>query len=58
MELITRVVAPQTWSTMGGPATIDFYPLGLSLVVNQEPAVHEQIEALLAGLRFYMDEED
>jgi RNA polymerase sigma factor (sigma-70 family) len=55
IHLITQVVEPQSWSAMGGQATIEFFPLGKSLVVNQSPAVLEQIQALLEGLRAFND---
>jgi RNA polymerase sigma factor (sigma-70 family) len=55
VRLITQVVEPQSWSAMGGQATIEFFPLGKSLVVNQTPVVLEQIEAVLEGLRAFND---
>ena len=53
IRLITNVVEPGSWSQLGGRGTIDYYPLGYSLIVTQSPAVQEQIEALLAGLRAF-----
>jgi len=53
IRLICKVVEPQTWTSKGGSGTIEFYPLGGALVVNQSPAVQEQIEALLAGMRVF-----
>jgi hypothetical protein len=40
---ITTTVAPRTWSHAVGIGTIEFMPIGLSLVVNQTPAVQEQV---------------
>jgi type II secretory pathway component GspD/PulD (secretin) len=48
---IMHTIAPKTWSERGGPGTIHYHPLTLSLVVNQTPEVQEQIEGLLAALR-------
>jgi RNA polymerase sigma factor (sigma-70 family) len=51
IRIITKVVEPTSWDTMGGPGTIDFWPLGSAFTVNQTPEVHEQIQALLEGFR-------
>jgi RNA polymerase sigma factor (sigma-70 family) len=51
IRIITRVVEPTSWVVMGGPGTIDFWPLGNALTVNQTSEVHERIQALLDGFR-------
>jgi general secretion pathway protein D len=51
IRLITHTVAPESWSDAGGKGTIQYYPLGLALVVNQTQDVHEQIIDLLQALR-------
>jgi hypothetical protein len=51
IKLIMHVIAPQSWSPVGGAGTIDFFPLGRTLVVSQTPEVQEQVAELLAGLR-------
>jgi hypothetical protein len=51
IRIITKVVEPTSWDVMGGPGTIEFWPLGSAFTVNQTPEVHEQIQALLDGLR-------
>ncbi|HZZ30306.1 MAG TPA: hypothetical protein VFE46_20070 [Pirellulales bacterium] len=51
IDLITSTIAPQSWSEMGGPGTIQGYDTNLSLVVSQTQEVHEQIADLLAQLR-------
>jgi hypothetical protein len=51
IRIITRVVEPTSWEVMGGPGTIDFWPLGNALTVNQTSEVHERIQALLDGFR-------
>jgi len=57
VNLIRHMVAAETWSDRAGPGTVDFFPLGMCLVVKQTPEVHEQIEALLKTLRRMQDVE-
>jgi type II secretory pathway component GspD/PulD (secretin) len=57
IQLITKSVAPQTWTDRGGTGTIDFHPLTMSLVVNQTPDVQEQIADLLGALRRLQERE-
>lgn len=57
IKLITNTIAPTTWSDMGGPATIDYYPLGMALIINQTPDIQEQIWELLQALRRLQDQE-
>jgi type II secretory pathway component GspD/PulD (secretin) len=42
---------------MGGPGTIDYHPMTMSLVVNQTPDIQDQIADLLAALRRLQDQE-
>ena len=42
---------------MGGPGTIDYHPLTMSLIVNQTPDVQEQVADLLIELRRLQDME-
>ena len=51
IRIITSTVMPKTWQTIGGAATIEFFPVGNSLVVNQTEEGHERIKALLEKLR-------
>jgi len=51
MELIRTTIAPRSWAARGGRGTMEYYTLGMSLVVTQSPAVQEQIADLLAALR-------
>jgi hypothetical protein len=51
MKLITGTIDPRTWAEVGGPGTIDFYPLGKAIVVNQTADVQEQVADLLQALR-------
>lgn len=57
IRLITNTVAPQSWSSMGGPGTIEYYPLGMALVITQTPDIQEQIADLLAALRRLQDQQ-
>ena len=53
IRLITNAVAPQSWANMGGPGTIDFYPLGMAVVVNQPRGIQKQVAKFLDALRQY-----
>jgi type II secretory pathway component GspD/PulD (secretin)/tetratricopeptide (TPR) repeat protein len=55
IKLITKAIKPESWSEMGGPGTIEYYPLGMALVVSQTPDIQEQIADLLAALRRLQD---
>jgi type II secretory pathway component GspD/PulD (secretin) len=55
IKLITSTIKPESWSDMGGPGTIRFWPLGMSLVINQTPDIQEQVAELLAALRRLQD---
>jgi hypothetical protein len=49
-------VQPNSWCTAGGNGTIDYYPLGKSVVVSQTPDVQEQVSEFLATLQRAADE--
>ena len=51
VELITSSVAAETWDEVGGPGSINPFPVTFSLVIDQTPEVHTEIEALLEQLR-------
>ncbi len=57
IKLITNTISPQSWSDMGGEGTIDYYPLGMALIINQTPDIQEQIYELLQALRRLQDQE-
>src|SRR5262249_2809032 len=57
IKLITSTIQPNTWSESGGPGTIDYFPLTMSLVINQTADIQEQITDLLAALRRLQDQE-
>src|SRR5262249_7691690 len=51
VDLIQNSIAPSSWSHVGGQATIQYFPLGTALVLNQTMEVQEEIAALLQSLR-------
>jgi type II secretory pathway component GspD/PulD (secretin) len=55
IRLITQTVEPSTWTEVGGKGTIQYFPLGLALVINQTQDIQEQIQDLLAALRRLQD---
>jgi type II secretory pathway component GspD/PulD (secretin) len=55
IKLITNNIASQTWAEAGGPGTIDYFPLGMALIINQTPDVQEQVQDLLDALRRLQD---
>ena len=50
-ELITTTVDPETWTQVGGPASIRTIESNLSFAIAQTRGSHERIATLLAGLR-------
>jgi Flp pilus assembly secretin CpaC len=57
IQLIQNTVSPRSWSSMGGQGTIDYFPLTMTLVINQTPDIQEQIADLLNALRRLQDAE-
>jgi type II secretory pathway component GspD/PulD (secretin) len=57
IKVITSTIKPESWSDMGGPGTIEYFPLGLALVVTQTPDIQEQVAELLQALRRLQDVE-
>lgn len=55
IELITHTVGQGTWAESGGHGTIDYFPLGMALVINQTPDIQEQVADLLTALRRLQD---
>jgi hypothetical protein len=51
IEKITRTVAPNSWTDKGGAGTIQYYALGMALVVKQSPQVQAQVKKLLTTLQ-------
>jgi hypothetical protein len=57
MEKITTAVEPKTWTKAGGKGSIDYFPVGMALVVNHNPAVQEKVEQFLEKLRKTQDQQ-
>src|SRR5438552_3452835 len=57
MQTIMNTIARDTWKDVGGQATMQYFPLGMALVVHQSVAVHKEILALLQALRRLQDQE-
>jgi len=55
IRLITTTIKPDSWTGLGGEGSIEYYPLGLALVINQSPEVIEEVERLLESLRKLQD---
>lgn len=55
IELIVELVAPSSWGEKGGVGTIEYFPLTMSLVVNQTRDAQDQIANLLSVLRRIAD---
>jgi Flp pilus assembly secretin CpaC/tetratricopeptide (TPR) repeat protein len=53
IQMITSTIAPETWkgTAAGGTGTIEYYPMGMTLVVSQSSDIQEQIEELIRRLR-------
>lgn len=57
IKLITNTIEPKSWTDLGGPGTIQFFPLSNTLIVNQTTDIQEQIADLLQALRRLQDQE-
>jgi type II secretory pathway component GspD/PulD (secretin) len=57
IKTIQETIAPQSWACKGGRGTIDYFPMTMTLVVNQTADVQEQVADLLARLRREQDVE-
>ena len=55
IRLITTTIKPDSWAALGGEGTIEYFPLGMALVINQSPEVIEEVERLLESLRKLQD---
>ncbi|MFT3883045.1 MAG: hypothetical protein QM703_25760 [Gemmatales bacterium] len=53
MHLITSTIEPESWkgTAAGGNGTIEYYPMGMTLVISQSSDIQEQIEELIKRLR-------
>jgi type II secretory pathway component GspD/PulD (secretin) len=55
IKLITSTIAPQSWTDVSGQGTIQYFPTGMALIINQTQDLQEQIADLLAALRRLQD---
>ena len=51
VELIRTTIAPKSWKDAGGVGMLQYYPLGMALVVNQTKEIHDEIRDILNALR-------
>ena len=54
-DLLTSTIAPDSWDSVGGQASVRHYETTLSLVIRQTQKVHEEISDLLDQLRRLQD---
>ncbi|HLW68596.1 MAG TPA: hypothetical protein VKS79_24970 [Gemmataceae bacterium] len=57
IKLITSTVSPHCWAVAGGCCAVDYYPIGMGLVISAPADVQEQVADLLAALRHLQDVE-
>jgi hypothetical protein len=57
MSLLKNCIEPESWEGIGGRGTIQYFPLGMALVVNQTEDIQKGVAALLADLRKAQDVE-
>jgi hypothetical protein len=55
IQNIQSKVSPDCWQVKGGDCTVEYYPLGLALVVSAPPTIHEALEKYLDDLRQIQD---
>ena len=58
IELLTSVVAPESWDEVGGPGSVDSCPHIDVFVVSQTPDVHELIADLFGKVRQHLAESE
>ncbi len=55
MKLVTGMVRPFSWDGQGGPGRIEYFNIGMALVVNQTADVIREVQDLLEALRRLQD---
>lgn len=58
IELITSKVDPESWESHGGAGKIQYFPLGMSLVVVNTKEVQKKVADLLDNIRKMQDKQD
>src|SRR5205085_2091818 len=51
IKLITGTVRPLCWAENGGACTIEYFPIGMGLVVHAPDEVQKEVSDLLESLR-------
>ena len=51
IQSITTAVQPKSWKAAGGVGTLDYFPLGMALVVSAAPEVHQELAKYLDSVR-------
>src|SRR5207244_3226126 len=51
LETITSAIGRQTWSAVGGPGSIGYYPPAQALVISNTQETHEEIARFLEQIR-------
>jgi len=52
---IKCAVSPNCWDAMGGDCSMEYFPMGMALVINAPPTVHEAVTRYLDDLRQIQD---
>jgi hypothetical protein len=55
LQIIEKTVSPKSWEKAGGSGSVQFFPMGMALVVYQSADVQDEIASLLANLRRHAD---
>ncbi len=55
MKLIRAAVAPESWGEKGGRGQMQYFSIGMGLMIQQTPAAHEKIRTVLKDLRHLQD---
>jgi hypothetical protein len=55
IKKLTGTVEPKCWAASGGSCTVEYFPLGMALVINAPPSVHDAIGKYFDGLRRMQD---
>jgi hypothetical protein len=51
IKSITTTVSPKSWKAAGGTGTLEYYPIGMALIVNAVPEVHTALAKYLDHVR-------
>ncbi len=57
IEKITTAVEPKSWTKAGGKGSIDYFPIGMALVVNHDATIQAKVEQFLEKLRQVQDQQ-